>query len=101
MASSEVRILDLEARTRARQPEQAQRAWTAAALIVFVLGFVYLWNSVSPTHAVLFLVTGVLGVALYHAHSWARSFSASACSLATGAPQAPCTIPAAAMPAAS
>ena len=68
MASSEVRILDLEARTRARQPEQAQRAWTAAALIVFVLGFLYLWNSVSPTHAILFLVTGVLGVALYHAH---------------------------------
>ncbi|SIT08264.1 YeeE/YedE family protein [Alicyclobacillus vulcanalis] len=68
MASPEARIVDLEARTMQSPSDHVQRVWTAAALIVFVLGFFYLWNAVSPVHAVLFLVTGVLGVALYYAH---------------------------------
>lgn len=70
MATPEARIVDLESRLSLTRPEgdTAQRIWVLISLALFVIGFIYIDQAISATHALLFLVAGVLGMALYHAH---------------------------------
>jgi uncharacterized membrane protein YedE/YeeE len=70
MATPETQILDLESRLSLSRPDgqMAQRAWVIIALLVFAVGFIYIDQTISPSHALLFLVAGVLGMTLYHAH---------------------------------
>lgn len=71
MAMSESHILNLDTRSEESMKEQkprTNRSLTMIALAIFVIGFFFLGQTVSYSHAFLFLVAGVLGVALYHAH---------------------------------
>ncbi|MCL6518012.1 YeeE/YedE family protein [Alicyclobacillus sp.] len=71
MATPEARIVDLDSRPsilQADRPQAMQRLWVWLSVLIFVFGFFYLNQAVSFDNALLFLVAGVLGVALYHAH---------------------------------
>jgi uncharacterized membrane protein YedE/YeeE len=71
MATPEARIVDLDSRfslPQADRPETMQRVWVWVSVLIFLVGFIYIDRAVSFNNAVLFLVAGVLGMALYHAH---------------------------------
>lgn len=71
MAMSENYILNLDTRsedTGKAQKRMSNRPLTLIALAIFVIGFFLIGQTVSYTHAFLFLVAGILGVTLYHAH---------------------------------
>jgi uncharacterized membrane protein YedE/YeeE len=71
MATTEANIFDLDTRTNLRQEEKRspmQRPIVLISIAILILGAVFLAGYDSYTHAVLFLVAGILGVALYHAH---------------------------------
>lgn len=71
MAKTQERMLQLDSWTgsapRSQLPK-AQVSIVVVALLVFVVGFLYLFRAVSSTQAEIYIVSGVLGLALYHAH---------------------------------
>jgi uncharacterized membrane protein YedE/YeeE len=71
MAMSENYILNLD--TRSKENERVQkpssnRPLSIIAIAIFVAGFFFIGQTVNYTHAFLFLITGIMGLALYHAH---------------------------------
>lgn len=71
MATTEAHIVDLERRMQGlkeRKTSSSNRSLVLISLAVFIVGFIFLSQTVSYSHAALFLVTGVMGLALYHAH---------------------------------
>lgn len=51
-----------------KKPVSMNRSIIVTALALFLIGFFFLGNTVSYKQASLYLVAGVLGLALYHAH---------------------------------
>jgi uncharacterized membrane protein YedE/YeeE len=64
MATVEV-ALQMSAKTEKRR---VNRWITSITLLLFIAGFFFLGNSVSYKQASLYLIAGVLGLTLYHAH---------------------------------
>ncbi|RFQ43182.1 hypothetical protein CRD67_14880, partial [Listeria monocytogenes] len=64
------KFVSLDTQTRATSDNgspKINRGFTAFALILFVVGTLYLGFAVSWTMALLYLVGGILGITLYHA----------------------------------
>ncbi|MCL6637670.1 MAG: YeeE/YedE family protein [Alicyclobacillus sp.] len=70
MSTPELHLLDLDTPGKLAVPEQSRIHWPVVilSLAVFAVGFAVIQHASSPSHALLFLVAGVLGAALYHAH---------------------------------
>ncbi|MGG1596911.1 YeeE/YedE family protein [Paenibacillus naphthalenovorans] len=67
MSTSEANIINLNPAGKIEKPGVNRRI-TMIALMLFALGFVFLGSTVSYKQASLYLIAGVLGLALYHAH---------------------------------
>ncbi|MCL6626129.1 MAG: YeeE/YedE family protein, partial [Alicyclobacillus shizuokensis] len=70
MATTEARLLDLDSGGGLREQSRPsmQRSIVLVSIAFFIVGAVFLAFYDSYAHALLFLVAGVLGMALYHAH---------------------------------
>jgi uncharacterized protein len=71
MAMTESQIRNLDTHIDAGKDAKKRKTnlpLTVISLAIFVLGFFFLGQTVSYTQAFLFLVTGVMGLTLYHAH---------------------------------
>ncbi len=72
MSVPDVNILSLEAPVTRTSPAawkaRSQRGWVTFSCALFLVGAGFLANTESLTQALLYLIAGVLGLALYHAH---------------------------------
>lgn len=67
MSTSESKIINLDSSVKIEKIN-ANRRITIVTLTLFVLGFFFLGSTVSYKQASLYVIAGVLGLALYHAH---------------------------------